>query len=63
MFYSSTKPPAGPTLIADMVFNVVFTAMNEERVREKRQLNLIVHNLVESTSDCAETMKCNSVKI
>jgi len=45
-----TKTSPGPALIA----NTVFTAINEERDREKRQLNLIVHNLAESPSDRGE---------
>ena len=55
---SHAKTSSGPALIA----NTVFTAINEERDREKRQLNLIVHNLVESTSDRGETHKCEDTK-
>ena len=45
------KSPSGPIIIAD----TVFTALNEEKDREKRQLNLIIHNLAESNSDRDET--------
>ena len=55
---NSAKPPAGPALIAD----TVFTAMNEERDREKIQLNLIIHNLAESNSDHGETRKSEDIK-
>ena len=55
---NTSKPPSGPGLIA----NTVFTVINEERDREKRQLNLIVHNLTESTSDRGETRKSEDIK-
>ena len=41
---SAPKPPA-------LIASTVTTAFNEERERERRQLNLIVHNLVESNTN------------
>jgi len=55
---SHAKTSSGPALIA----NTVFIAINEERDRKKRQLNLIVHNLAVSTSDRGETHKCEDIK-
>ena len=51
----ASKPPA-------LIANTVYTAINEEKEREKRQLNLIIHNLVESNLDQAEARKAEDIK-
>jgi len=49
-------------LLVQALLQTVFTAINEERDREKRQLNWIVHNLAESISDCDEIRKSEDIK-
>ena len=51
----ASKPPA-------LITNTVYTAINEEKKREKRQLNLIIHNLVEVNSDQGEVRKADNIK-
>ena len=51
----ASKPPA-------LIANTVYTAINEEKEREKRQLNLIIHNLAESNSDQGEVCKADDIK-
>ena len=50
--------PKPPVLIA----STVTTAFNEERERERRQLNLIVHNLAESNANKGEARKTDDIK-
>lgn len=47
---SAPKPPA-------LIASTVTTAFNEERDRERRQLNLIIHNLPESNASEGEARK------
>jgi len=51
----ASKPPA-------LIANTVHTAINEEKEREKRQLNLIIHNLAESNLDLGEARKAEDIK-
>ena len=51
----ASKPPA-------LIANTVYTAINEEKEREKRQLNLIIHNLAQSNLDQGEARKAEDIK-
>ena len=50
----ASKPPA-------LIANTVYTAINEEKEREKRQLNLIIHNLAESDLEQGEVRKAEDI--
>ena len=52
---SAPKPPA-------LIASTVTTAFNEERERERRQLNLIIHNLAESNANEGEARKTADIK-
>lgn len=49
---SSSQPPT-----SDMLRNAVSSVINEEKEKQKRKLNLIVHNMEESSADQAQSRK------
>lgn len=51
----ASKPPA-------LIANTVYIAINEEKERAKRQLNLIIHNLAESNLDQGEACRAEDIK-
>ena len=51
----ASKPPA-------LIANAVYTSINEEKEREKTQLNLIIHNLAISDFDQGEACKAEDIK-
>ena len=52
---SAPKPPA-------LIASTVTSEFNEERERERRQLNLIIHNLVESNASEGEACQADDIK-
>jgi len=52
---STTNQPMTPGLIS--VCNTVASAINKEKEKERRRLNLILHNLPESTAEDAQARK------
>ena len=52
---SAPKPPV-------LIASTVTTEFNEERERQRRQLNLIVHNFVESNANEVEVRKTDDIK-
>jgi len=60
----STGPPISPTDIIQPVNNiqeVVATYLNEEKEKQKRRLNIIIHNTPESTSEDGLTRKNHDI--
>ena len=55
---SKDKSPEPPTAIASTIVNT----LNEEKERERRRLNLIIHNAPESTADTAESRKTEDIE-
>ena len=58
---SATPCPPEPKPSGSIATTIV-TALNEEKEKEKRRLNLIFHNLPESVSDVSETRKTDDIK-
>ena len=52
---SAPKPPG-------LIASTVTSAFNEERETERRQLYLIIHNLVESNASEGESRKADNIK-
>ena len=60
----SNKPSKGPSAnsgsqppTSDMLRNAVSSVINEEKEKQKRKSNLIVHNMEESSADQAQSRK------
>ena len=57
-FTSKDKSPEPPTAIANTIVNT----LNEEKERERRRLNLIIHNAPESAAQDAESRKTEDIE-
>ena len=53
----TASPPISANLLHKDVTHAVSSVLNEEKEKSKRKLNLILHNIPESSVDNVETRK------
>ena len=58
----SDQPSASQTITTDSVASIAATLVNEEKEKERRQLNLVLHNIEESSSSDGSKRKDEDIQ-